>query len=59
MERDSKDLRNGIMVDFGDTNVVMFASGYGDGAYASYWGLDSKGNVANITTDFGLVMWKK
>lgn len=26
-------------------NIVIFASGYGDGVYASYWGLDQRGQA--------------
>jgi hypothetical protein len=35
-------------------NVVIFSSGWGDGAYASFWGFDARGNVANLVTDFAL-----
>lgn len=37
------------------SNFVGFESGDGDGGYASYWGLDAAGNVATLTTDFGLL----
>jgi hypothetical protein len=36
-------------------NVVAFKSGAGDGIYASFWGLDAKGNPAMLLTDFGLL----
>lgn len=36
-------------------SFVVFESGYGDGSYASFWGLDAAGNVASLTTDFGLL----
>jgi Protein of unknown function (DUF4241) len=36
-------------------NVAMFASGLGDGAYSSYWGLDDAGQVVSLTTDFGVL----
>lgn len=35
-------------------NVIAFESGYGDGAYASYWGYDAAGNLVSLVTDFGL-----
>lgn len=35
--------------------VAMFASGLGDGAYESFWGLDADGQVVSLTTDFGLL----
>jgi hypothetical protein len=33
-------------------NVAMFASGIGDGAYASYWALDREGRCISLVTDF-------
>lgn len=33
-------------------NVILFTSGYGDGVYASYWGLDEQDNVVSLLTDF-------
>jgi hypothetical protein len=36
-------------------NVAMFASGLGDGSYASYWGLDDAGQIVSLTTDFGIL----
>lgn len=35
-------------------NIVAFSSGCGDGAYASYWGYDSAGNLVSLLTDFSL-----
>lgn len=35
-------------------NIVAFSSGCGDGAYASYWGYDSAGNLVSLVTDFSL-----
>jgi hypothetical protein len=36
-------------------NVVAFASGFGDGSYASYVGRDDDGNVVAVLTDFGVL----
>jgi Protein of unknown function (DUF4241) len=36
-------------------NCVIFASGCGDGFYASYWGFDGVGEVVCLVTDFGLL----
>jgi hypothetical protein len=33
-------------------NVVMFHSGYGDGYYPCYWGLDSSNNICQLIVDF-------
>jgi len=35
-------------------NIVMFSSGFGDGIYSSYWGLDAKGKIVCLVTDFQL-----
>ncbi|TIV65319.1 MAG: DUF4241 domain-containing protein, partial [Mesorhizobium sp.] len=33
-------------------NVVMFDTGYGDGSYRSFWGLDAAGEPLLLMTDF-------
>ena len=38
-------------------NVVAFSTGYGDGAYATFWGLDGQGAPVCALTDFGFVEW--
>lgn len=35
-------------------NVILFASGYGDGYYASYWGIGDNGEPVALVTDFNL-----
>ena len=35
-------------------NVAMFASGMGDGAYSSYWGLGEHGEIVALLTDFAI-----
>ncbi|WP_172250740.1 DUF4241 domain-containing protein [Saccharibacillus deserti] len=40
-------------------NVILFTSGYGDGFYASYWGLDEQDNVVSLLTDFQVVTDKE
>ena len=37
-----------------ELNIAMFASGLGDGAYVSWWGLAASGEVVYLVTDFGL-----
>lgn len=44
------------VADLGGANVVMFSSGWGDGFYTSYWGLDADGRVAELVTDFGVLV---
>ncbi len=35
-----------------DNNVIMFASGWGDGYYPAYWGLNDNGDTVELTIDF-------
>lgn len=36
-------------------NLILFHSGWGDGAYPSYWGYDGSGEVVCLVTDFGVL----
>ena len=38
-----------------DLNVIMFSSGYGDGHYASYWGVNSKGDICSLLIDLQVI----
>lgn len=38
-----------------ELNIVAFSSGYGDGAYPSYWGYDASGNICCLITDFYVI----
>ena len=40
---------------FGNGNLVAFSSGVGDGAYATYAGFDTDGEIAVVVTDFSVV----
>ncbi|TIW35004.1 MAG: DUF4241 domain-containing protein [Mesorhizobium sp.] len=37
------------------TNIAMFWSGWGDGFYPSFWGLDAAGEPLVLMTDFGVL----
>lgn len=37
-----------------EKNVIAFSSGYGDGAYPSFWGMDQNGQLCCLITDFDL-----
>lgn len=52
------DSRAWLLRPFGHANVAMFSSGFGDGFYASYFGLDEAGRVVALVTDFGVVEWR-
>lgn len=49
--------RDWLSIDTGAGSFAMFSSGYGDGLYASYFGLSAKGALVSLVTDFGLVKW--
>lgn len=49
----------GFIQNFGEHNLATFSTGYGDGCYATFIGLDEKGNPCQLLTDFGLVGWWK
>lgn len=36
-------------------NIAIFQSGWGDGFFASYWGLDEAGKPLVLVTDFGVI----
>lgn len=36
-------------------NILLFTSGWGDGAYPSYWGYAADGSLVCLLTDFGVV----
>lgn len=48
-----------LMLPAGETNVAIFASGWGDGFYASYFGFDKDGRVVALVTDFAIIDWDK
>jgi Protein of unknown function (DUF4241) len=35
-----------------DNNIIMFSSGWGDGYYPAYWGLNDNGDVTELVIDF-------
>jgi hypothetical protein len=37
------------------TNILIFTSGWGDGAYWSYWGFGGQGSPVCLITDFGVL----
>ncbi len=41
-----------IKIPGSDLNMSMFSSGYGDGLYPAYWGIDEHGEVTDLVIDF-------
>ncbi len=55
LSRDLGDWDNHFPKKGDNRNVIMFASGWGDGSYATYWGMDSSGEIVELITDFNVV----
>ena len=45
-----------LVAELGPANVVMFSSGWGDGFYRSYWGLDADDRIVELVTDFDVLL---
>jgi hypothetical protein len=59
MDKTYKHTWSWLDVKFGEGNLIAFSSGYGDGAYATYAGRDSDGQVSTVVTDFGVLPIEK
>jgi hypothetical protein len=53
-----KHARNWIHIDTPNGSSAVFSSGYGDGFYTSYFGIDDTGNAVSLVTDFKLIKWR-
>ncbi|MCW3072386.1 MAG: hypothetical protein JWO44_2276 [Bacteroidetes bacterium] len=38
-----------------ELNIIMFQSGYGDGVYPSYWGINEQGEICSLIIDFDVI----
>lgn len=56
LERNSVDTWTSHVAGIGKANVVMCSSGWGDGFYASWWGLSAEGHVVELVTDFEVLL---
>ncbi|MEL6559534.1 MAG: DUF4241 domain-containing protein [Bacteroidota bacterium] len=54
VQNDSNDVGDWInfRLPSSELNISMFHSGYGDGFYPSYWGIDQNGKVVSLVIDF-------
>jgi len=48
-----------VLYNYDKHNLAMFSTGFGDGTYGTYVGLDQSGNICRLLTDFGIVRWWK
>jgi hypothetical protein len=53
---DYRDWANIVIDQKTGSNLVVFSSGYGDGAYASYWGVGAAGELCCLVTDFAILV---
>jgi hypothetical protein len=47
----------GYTYEFDGHNLATFSTGFGDGCYATYIGLDKDGKICKLLTDFQIVAW--
>jgi hypothetical protein len=47
----------GCLSSFDNYNLAVFNTGYGDGCYGSFIGLDKDNKICRLLTDFGFVRW--
>jgi hypothetical protein len=55
MEKTYRHTWSWVNASLGDTNLLAFSSGYGDGVYASYAGYTATNQVVKVITDFGVL----
>lgn len=51
-QRENGDWFNSPIPGSEELNLIVFQSGFGDGIYPCYWGLDEEGQVSQLVTDF-------
>jgi hypothetical protein len=51
----TRDFANILLDPSSGANLIICSSGWGDGSYASYWGLCKEGAPVSLVTDFGLL----
>lgn len=52
-DKEYKHTRSWLVTSFKEkASIAMFSSGFGDGAYPSFWGLDENGDIVCLVTDF-------
>ena len=55
LSRSEGDWNNHFPQQRDDRNVIIFASGWGDGSYPTYWGTNEEGEIVELITDFMVV----
>lgn len=49
----------GFIHNFESYNLATFSTGYGDGRYGSFIGIDNKGEICRLVSDLGILIWWK
>ena len=49
--------REGVIYPYGDGDIAVFHSGFGDGFYGTYLGYDADAALAAVVTDFAVIDW--
>lgn len=49
----------GFIHNFETYNLATFSTGYGDGCYGSFIGLDKNNKICKLVSDLGILMWWK
>ncbi|MBO9662292.1 DUF4241 domain-containing protein [Dokdonella sp.] len=58
MEKTYVHTRSWLLLPTERGTVALFSSGYGDGAYATYFAYDAQQNLVAAITDFGVIAWR-
>jgi hypothetical protein len=59
MQKAYRNTRDWVHIETADGSAALFSSGFGDGFYPSYFGLDEAGEATALVTDFGIVDWPR
>jgi hypothetical protein len=59
MKKSYQDTRCWVHVHTTAGSAAIFSSGFGDGSYTSYFGLDQAGEPVVLVTDFGVLDWPR
>lgn len=55
MEKTYRDTWSWLDMKFSSANLIAFSSGLGDGVYPSFGGIDARGELSVVVTDFGVI----
>jgi hypothetical protein len=59
MKKVREPTRDWVLIDTPNGSAALFSSGWGDGGYASYFGLNERGEAVALVTDFEVMNWNR